>query len=115
MNFTLTWIDISVIVEAAATTTVLLKLFNKPKTAFAPVKHAKTISTFEFDLSGTLVCTNIEAFDFLQSMKLPDPDWETLHHALSSRFADLLDTIIAYNPPQTRPYPAHSVVDPFTL
>ena len=115
MISTLTWIDISAIVGAAAATAALLQVFNKPKTVFAPVKHAKITSTFEFDLSGTLVCTNIEAFDFLQSIKLPDPDWDTLHHALSSRFADLPDTIFACNPPQTRFYPARSVVDPFTL
>ena len=115
MISTLTWIDINAIVGAAATTAALLQVFNKPKTVFAPVKHAKITSTFEFDLSGTLVCTNIEAFDFLQSIKLPDPDWDTLHHALSSRFADLPDTIFACNPPQTRFYPARSVVDPFTL
>jgi len=82
MISTLTWIDISAIVGAAAATAALLQVFNKPKTVFAPVKHAKITSTFEFDLSGTLVCTNIEAFDFLQSIKLPDPDWDTLHHAL---------------------------------
>ena len=41
MIFTLTWIDISAIVGAAAATAALLQVFNKPKTVFALVKHTK--------------------------------------------------------------------------
>jgi len=57
MIFTPTWIDISVIVGAAAAAAVLLKLFNKPKTAFAPVKHgahhckAKTVKRLRLKFS----------------------------------------------------------------
>lgn len=115
MLATLTWIDFGV-VAAAATATFLFA-----RTCAAPIKNAEPLAvrpnalSFEYDLSGALICSNLEASEFLVGLKLIEPDWPTLHAVLSNRFADLPHTISAHDQPFRQTLTPQSAADPMTL
>ncbi len=115
MFATLTWMDIGIVMGVATATAAFAKMISaSAPVADSVVKH-QSVPSFEFDLSGTLICTNLEASDFISHIKLSEPDWPTLRQALSSRFHEMPHTITAHDMPLRRTLAPHSAVDPMTL
>ena len=113
MSLTLTWLDLCIVACAAFGTFAIVSFFEKlvfrPKNAH-PIDtqnkaHNDDVLSFEFDLTGTLVCSNVAGDEFLNRLRLDDPDWLAVRETLASRFPDLPQTI------ESSPVPTFEILD----
>lgn len=122
MLATLTWADFGIIVFAALVTagfimigakTSLLKTTEPPKPV-AQTSIGQTLS-FDFDLSGVLLCSNEAGANFLTDVELTDPDWTQFRALLADRFPDLPGGLSASDKPRFSTHSPCSVADPMEL
>lgn len=115
MFTTLTWIDLGVIISATAATAAIARMFSTPAHVQTPTFTSEKPLSFEFNLDGTLVCSNVEGSAFLAGLKLTDPDWPALRDALSTRFSDLPMTLNSHEEPKVSIISARTKADPILL